>query len=71
MIAQDYGYEDQNDVMNPIDNQEGADEVMLDKIQKLMNEVEIFKQTIQDAKDALASAEMELDEALDTEFSEK
>ena len=38
------------------------------KIQKLMKEVEIYKQAIQDAKDALDSAEMELDETLDEEF---
>ena len=38
------------------------------KIQKLIKEVEIYKQAIQDAKDALASAEMELDETLEDEF---
>ena len=38
------------------------------KIRKLMNEVEIYKQAIRDAKDALASAETELDETLDNEF---
>jgi len=38
------------------------------KIQKLMKEVEIYKQAIQDAKDALDSAEMELDETLEDEF---
>lgn len=43
-------------------------EMGTDKIQKLMDEVEIFKQAIQDAKDALASAEMELDAELETEF---
>ena len=41
------------------------------RIQELINEVEIYKQAIQDAKDALASAEMELDETLDAEFSEQ
>lgn len=41
---------------------------MENKIQELMNEVEIYKQAIQDAKDALASAEMELDATLDAEF---
>lgn len=40
------------------------------KIEKLMQEVEIYKQAIQDAKDALASAEMELDETLDAEFNQ-
>ena len=38
------------------------------KIRKLMDEIEICKQAIQDAKDALACAEMELDAELDTEF---
>ena len=33
-----------------------------------MEEVETYKQAIQDAKDALASAEMELDDALENEF---
>ena len=40
------------------------------KIEKLMQEVEIYKQAIQDAKDALASAEMELGETLDAEFNQ-
>ena len=39
------------------------------KIEELMQEVEIYRQAIQDAKDALASAEMELDEELESEFS--
>ena len=43
-------------------------EKAMNKIQELMNEVEIYKQAIQDAKDALASAEMELDETLDAEY---
>lgn len=42
----------------------------MSKIQDLLNEVETYKQAIQDAKDALASAEMELDEALDEEFNQ-
>lgn len=40
------------------------------KIQKLMSEVETYRQAIQDAKDALASAEMELDETLEEEFEQ-
>lgn len=39
------------------------------KIEELMQEVEIYRQAIQDAKDALASAEMELDGELENEFS--
>lgn len=38
------------------------------QIQKLMEEVALYKQAIQDAKDALASAEMELDETLEAEY---
>ena len=39
------------------------------KIQELMKEVEIYKQAIDDARDALASAEQELDEELDAAYS--
>ena len=39
------------------------------RIQELFNEIEVYKQAIQDAKDALASAEMELDEELDAQFN--
>ena len=46
-------------------------EKSMSKIEELMREVEIYKQAIQDAKDALASAEMELDETLEAEFSEQ
>ena len=38
------------------------------KIQELFKELELYKQAIQDAKDALASAEMELDETLDEAY---
>ena len=39
------------------------------RIQELMNEVETYRQAIQDARDALASAERELDETLDDEYN--
>lgn len=71
MSVHNYGDEDQNELMNLIDKYEG--EYVMDtktKIQQLMSEVETYKQAIQDAKDALASAEMELDETLDTEFNQ-
>ena len=72
MIVHNYGEEDQNDLTNSIDEAKGEYETMeTSKIQELMNEVETYKQAIQDAKDALASAEMELDETLDAEFSEQ
>ena len=41
------------------------------KIEELMQEVETYKQAVQDAKDALASAEMELDEVLDAAFNDQ
>ena len=47
-----------------------GEKTMESKIQELINEVEIYKQAIQDAKDALASAEMELDETLEEEFNQ-
>lgn len=71
MIVHNYGDEDQNDLMNSIDMNKGEVSSMeTSKIKELMNEVEIYKQAIQDAKDALASAEMELDETLDAEFNQ-
>ena len=70
MSENNYGDEDQNDLMELINNYKGEDETMGNtKIQELMQEVETYKQAIQDAKDALASAEMELDETLEMEFS--
>ena len=41
------------------------------KIEELMPEVETYKQAIQDAKDALVSAEMELDESLDASYNDQ
>lgn len=41
------------------------------KIQELYEELELYKQAIQDAKDALASVEMELDEELEARFTEQ
>ena len=38
------------------------------RIQELFDEVETYKQAIQDARDALASAGQELDEELDTRY---
>ena len=68
MIDQtNYGDEDQNELMHLINNYKG-EKPMENKIQDLFNEVELYKQAIQDAKDALASAEQELDETLDVEF---
>jgi len=68
LSVHNYGDEDQNDLMNLIDSYKGEAQ-MDNKIQQLMSEVETYKQAIQDAKDALASAEMELDETLDEEYN--
>ena len=38
------------------------------KIQDLFNEVELFRRAVRDARDALATAEQELDETLDAEY---
>lgn len=62
-----YGDEDQNELMYLINSYEG-DRDMENKIEGLLKEVELYKQAIQDAKDALASAEQELDETLDAVF---
>ena len=67
MIVSSYGNEDQNDLTTNI---EKGERPMENKIQELMNEVEVYKQAIQDAKDALASAEMELDATLEAEFNQ-
>lgn len=66
MIEVNYGDEDQNDLMHMIDNEKG--EKNMSKIEDLLVEVETYKQAIQDAKDALASAEQELDEVLAYEY---
>ena len=63
-----YGDEDQNELMQTI-NSYKEDEPMDERIQKLMTEVDTYKQAIQDAKDALASAEQELDEVLAMEYA--
>ena len=65
---ENYGDEDQNELMELIDNYKGEKSMETNKIQELFNEVELYKQAIQDAKDALASAEKELDETLDAEY---
>ena len=65
-----YGDEDQNELMNLINNHKG-EEPMETKSAELFNEVEVYKQAIQDAKDALASAEQELDETLESEFGDQ
>lgn len=65
-----YGDEAQNELMNLANNYEGEGSMDNDKIAELFKEVELYKQAIQDAKDALASAEQELDETLDAEYNQ-
>ena len=68
MDVYNYGDEDQNELMHAI-NSYKEDEPMDERIQKLMSEVDTYRQAIQDAKDALASAEQELDEVLAMEYA--
>ena len=51
-----------------IDNVKENEPMEENRILKLTEEVEFYKQAIQDAKDALASAEQELDEVLAYEY---
>ena len=64
-----YGDEDQNDIMRLIDTERGETE--MSDIKKLEIEVETYRQAIQDAKDALASAEQELDDLLAYEYEQQ
>ena len=41
------------------------------KIQELMKEVEVYRQAIRDARDALAAADGELDEELTSRYEEE
>lgn len=63
-----YGDEDQNELMHEVNCD--TEEVVVDnpRINELYAEVEIYKQAVQDAKDALASAEEELDDLLAFEY---
>jgi len=70
MIVSSDGNEE-NNLKTQINIQEGEDKPMgNEKIKSLMHEVEVYKQAVQDAEDALASAEMELDELLEQEFNQ-
>lgn len=63
-----YGDEDQNDMMEEINNykEDLPMDALGERIKKLEDEIVCYKETIKDMQDALASAEMELDEVLDT-----
>lgn len=69
-MLDDQNIEDQNELTQLINDNKG-ETTMDNKIQELFNEVELYKQAIQDAKDALASAEQELDDTLDEEFNKQ
>lgn len=51
-----------------VETERKENEDMTSAIKELMTEVETYRQAIQDAKDALASAEQELDEVLAREY---
>ena len=69
IVNENCGTEDQNNLMKLI--KEGDKTMENNRIQELFNEVELYKQAIQDAKDALASAEQELDETLEEAFEDQ
>lgn len=63
-----YGDEDQNELMNLIDHNNGGEETM-SNYESLLKEIEFYNQAIQDASEAKASAEQELNWILDTEYN--
>lgn len=70
-LDEPYGDETRKEVKKPIDTFEKENGSMeMNRIEDLMVDVETYKQAVQDARDALASAEQELDEALDMAFGE-
>jgi hypothetical protein len=44
---------------------------MVDKIQQIISDIDSYKQAIEDARNALATAERELDEALEAEMNKE
>lgn len=65
-----YGDEDQNELMNLIkDHKDEEGEERMNDIQKISADIEAYKQAIEDARNALATAENELDEALEAELN--
>lgn len=67
---ENYGDEDQNDIMQMIRRHEEETPSMeiSEKIDQLMKEIEIYKEAQDNACYALESAEMELTDILDEEY---
>ena len=64
-----YGNEEQNDLMNLIDEHKEDDSMEVNtKIMQLEADIDAYKQALEDARNALATAEMELNAALEAEF---
>ena len=64
-----YGNEEQNDLMNLIDEHKEDDDMEVNtKIVQLEADIDAYKQALEDARNALATAEMELNAALEAEF---
>lgn len=63
-----YGDEDQNDLMQII-NKEG-EEVMEDKIQQIVADIDAYQEAIEEARNALAAAEQELQQELEAAYEE-
>ena len=63
--SEDYGDEDQNDMMAEINHYHGEPVEQTDEIKKLPNDIDCINEAIDVAKDALTATEKELLNAID------
>jgi hypothetical protein len=71
MLLIDHIIPGEEDQTNKINTEKGEELMDNAKIQALFDEVEIYKQAIRDAEDALDSAVQELDETLDETYNQE
>jgi hypothetical protein len=71
MLLIDHIIPGEEDQTNKINTEKGEELMDNTKIQALFDEVEIYKQAIRDAEDALDSAVQELDETLDETYNQE
>lgn len=62
-----YGDEDQNDLMNLIKNHKGEDDMEENRVKKILEDINAYQEAINNAEGALAEAERELVEVLDSQ----
>ena len=62
-----YGDEDQNDLMNLIKNHKGEDDMEENRVKKILEDINAYQEAIENAEGALAEAERELVEVLDSQ----